>query len=125
MEVAGEVLPGPTAFVPALLLSGMATHRFVFEGFLPAKKGRSRRLAEIGVEPRTVILYESPHRLLRTLRDLAGVAGSERQVSVSRELTKKFEETVRGTLSEVLAHFSDRPKVRGEFVIVLSPSADG
>jgi 16S rRNA (cytidine1402-2'-O)-methyltransferase len=114
-----EVLPGPTAFVPALLLSGMATHRFVFEGFLPVKKGRKTRIEEIAREQRTVILYESPHKLLKTLADLEHAVGAGRPVSVSRELTKKFEETRRGTLEEVRAYFESRPKIRGEFVIVL------
>ncbi|MFV1980410.1 MAG: 16S rRNA (cytidine(1402)-2'-O)-methyltransferase [Rhodothermia bacterium] len=114
-----EVLPGATALVPALLLSGLATHRFVFEGFLPPKKGRRSRLAEIANEARTVILYESPHRLLKTLRDIEQVAGPDRQIAVSRELTKKFEETRRGSISEVLAYFEAKAKVRGEFVIVL------
>ena len=114
-----DVLPGATALVPALLLSGLATHRFVFEGFLPPKKGRQTRLAEIADEQRTVILYESPHRLLRTLRDLEETLGSERPISVSRELTKKFEETRRGSVSDVRAYFEAKPKVRGEFVIVL------
>ena len=117
--VAVEVLPGPTAFVPALLLSGLATHRFVFEGFLPPKKGRKRRLEEIANETRTVILYESPHRLIRTLKDLEETFGAERPISVSRELTKKFEETKRGAVSEVRAHFEAQTKVRGEFVIVV------
>lgn len=117
--VSVEALPGATAFVPALLLSGLATHRFVFEGFLPQKKGRRARLSEIADESRTVILYESPHRLNKTLKDLEVAAGSDRPVSVSRELTKKFEETRRGSLSEVRAYFEDGSRVRGEFVIVL------
>lgn len=116
-----DVLPGPTALVPALLLSGMATHRFVFEGFLPPKKGRSRRLQEIADERRTVVLYESPHRLLKTLGDLEEVVGPRRQVSVSRELTKKFEETRRGTVSSVRDYFASAARVRGEFVIVVGP----
>jgi 16S rRNA (cytidine1402-2'-O)-methyltransferase len=114
-----DILPGPTAFVPALLLSGLATHRFVFEGFLPAKKGRKRRIEEIAKESRTVVLYESPHRLLRTLTDLEAAIGGERQVAVSRELTKKFEETRRGALSEVRTYFDEQPRIRGEFVIVI------
>jgi len=114
-----EVLPGATAFVPALLLSGLAVHRFVFEGFLPAKKGRKTRIDEIVREDRTVILYESPHRLIKTLSELEEAAGAERPVSVSREITKKFEETRRGALADVRAYFEAQPKVRGEFVIVL------
>jgi len=114
-----DVLPGATAFVPALLLSGLATHRFVFEGFLPPKKGRRSRLMEIVKEGRTVILYESPHRLLKTLRDIEEHAGPDRPIAVSRELSKKFEETRRGSVSEVRAYFEAKTKVRGEFVIVL------
>lgn len=114
-----DVLPGATAFVPALLLSGLATHRFVFEGFLPPKKGRRSRLMEIAKEGRTVILYESPHRLLKTLRDIEEHAGPDRPISVSRELSKRFEETRRGSVSEVRAYFEAKAKVRGEFVIVL------
>ena len=114
-----EVLPGATALIPALLLSGLATHRFVFEGFLPPKKGRQTRLARIAQERSTVILYESPHRLLRTLRDLEEHLGADRSISVSRELTKKFEETRRGSVSEVREYFEAKPKVRGEFVIVV------
>ncbi len=119
-DVAFEVLPGATAFVPALILSGLPNHRFAFEGFLPAKKGRSTRLTELAAEKRTWILYESPHRLLRTLTELQAAVGPERQISVSRELTKKFEETVRGSCAEVSAHFADRPTLKGEFVLVIS-----
>ena len=115
-----EVLPGATAFIPALLLSGLATHRFVFEGFLPAKKGRRTRLEQIAKEGRTVILYESPHRLNRTLRELDELLDEDRVVSVSREITKKFEETRRGTIGEVRAYFEEKSRVRGEFVIVVS-----
>ena len=121
-DVQIDILPGATAFVPALLLSGLATHRFVFEGFLPTKKGRKTRLSEIGEETRTVILYESPHRLLKTLRDLEDTVGAERPISVSRELTKKFEETRRGTVREVREYFESASKIRGEFVIVLGSS---
>lgn len=119
-EIAIDIMPGATALVPALLLSGLATHRFVFEGFLPVKKGRAKRLEALVHEDRTVILYESPHRLLRTLRDLEERLGDERPISVSRELTKKFEETVRGSISDVKRSFEDRDKIRGEFVIVIS-----
>jgi len=118
----GEVtaLPGPTAFVPALVASGFPTARFAFEGFLP-KKGRERkeRLQKIAGEDRAVVLYESPHRLQKTLKELAEALGEDRQVAVARELTKRHEEIFRGSLKEAAEHF-ERP--RGEFVIVLAPS---
>ena len=114
-----ETLPGATAFVPALVQSGFPCDRFCFEGFLPQKKGRKKRLAQLATEPRSMIFYESPFRVLKALKEFAEAFGGERRVSVSRELTKKFEETVRGTLTEVIAHFrSHAPK--GEFVIVLA-----
>ena len=114
-----ECLPGATAFVPALVVSGLPCDRFIFEGFLPPKKGRQTRLRELALEPRTVVLYESPHRILRSLGDLIEHFTAERQVSVSREISKLHEETVRGTLVEVLAHFEGHAP-RGEFVIVLA-----
>ncbi len=114
-----ECLPGATAFVPALVVSGLPCDRFIFEGFLPPKKGRQTRLRELALEPRTVVLYESPHRILRSLGDLIEHFTAERQVSVSREISKLHEETVRGTLAEVLAHFESHAP-RGEFVIVLA-----
>ena len=113
-----ECLPGPTAFVPALVKSGFPTDRFVYEGFLPLKKGRQTRLQALAHEPRTIVLYESPHRLLKCLGQLAEVMGPGRQVSVSRELTKLFEETVTGTLAEVTAYFTEKT-IKGEFVIVV------
>lgn len=113
-----ECLPGPTAFVPALVNSGLPAEKFVFEGFLPHKKGRQTKLREIANCPYTTILYESPFRLLKTLQQLAEACGPERQVSVSRELTKIHEETVRGALSEVIAHFSKK-EIKGEIVIVV------
>ena len=113
-----ETLPGATAFVPALVDSGFPCDRFCFEGFLPAKKGRTKRLLQLADEERTMIFYESPYRLTKTLEQFAGVFGAERPVSVSRELTKKFEQTVRGTLAEVAAHFAaHEPKC--EIVVVL------
>ncbi|OGC08793.1 16S rRNA (cytidine(1402)-2'-O)-methyltransferase [candidate division KSB1 bacterium RBG_16_48_16] len=115
--LAVEAIPGATAFVPALILSGLPTDRFVFEGFLPAKKGRSKRLEQLRQEDRTIIFYEAPHRLLRTLRDIFRTLG-DRQVAVSRELTKKFEQVVRGRLSEVAEYF-EKNSPRGEFVIVV------
>lgn len=114
-----ECLPGATAFVPALVNSGLPSDRFCFEGFLPQKKGRQTRLKELSAESRTIILYESPFRVVKTLTQLAAFTGKERQVSVSRELSKLYEETVRGTLEEVIAHFTaHNPK--GEIVIVLA-----
>ena len=111
-------LPGPTAFVPALVQSGFPTDRFVFEGFLPHKKGRKSRLSQLAEETKTIVLYESPHRILKTLRQCAQVMGPDRKASISRELTKAFEETVRGTLEELEAHFTAHiPK--GEFVLVI------
>ena len=117
-----EALPGPTAFVPALALSGLPTDRFVFEGFLPPKKGRQTRLQALADEERTLVLYESPHRLVRTLGQLIEHFGAERPAAVARELTKKFEEVERGTLGTLLAAFEDRPKVRGEIVVVVGGS---
>lgn len=118
-----ECLPGATAFVPALVQSGFPCDRFCFEGFLPQKKGRQKRLQQLSGEPRSIVFYESPYRVVKCLEQLAEVFGSERRVAVSRELTKKFEETVRGTLSEVIAHFRQRPP-KGEFVIVLAGEGD-
>ena len=113
-----ECLPGPTAFVPALVNSGLPAEKFIFEGFLPHKKGRQTKLQAVAEYPYTSILYESPFRLLKTLEQLAEVCGSERKVSVSRELTKIHEENVRGTLAEVIEHFSKKD-IKGEIVIVL------
>ena len=114
-----ECLPGPTAFVPALVNSGLPSDRFTFEGFLPHKKGRQTRLTELQAETRTMIFYESPHRLLKSLTQFAEYFGAERQVSVSRELTKIYEETVRGTVAEVLAYYTEKG-VKGEIVVVLA-----
>ena len=111
-------LPGPTAFVPALVQSGFPTDRFVFEGFLPHKKGRKSRLSQLAEETKTIVLYESPHRILKTLAQCAQVMGPDRQASISRELTKAFEETVRGTLEELEAHFTTHTP-KGEFVLVI------
>jgi 16S rRNA (cytidine1402-2'-O)-methyltransferase len=118
-ELEVECLPGATAFVPALVNSGFPTDRFCFEGFLPLKKGRQTRYKELAEEERTIILYESPHRLLKTLEEMATYFGPDRQVSVSRELTKMFEETVRGSVAEVKLHFESHP-VKGEFVICIA-----
>ncbi len=114
-----ETLPGATALIPALVQSGFPCDRFCFEGFLPQKKGRAKQLQSLAEEERTMIFYESPYRVVKCLEQFAGVFGPERRVSVSRELTKKFEQTVRGTVAEVLDHFrTTDPK--GEFVIVLA-----
>ncbi len=113
-----ESLPGATAFVPALVNSGLPCEWFVFEGFLPQKKGRQKRLAELSLEKQTSILYESPYRLVKTLNQLAEHCGAERKASVSRELTKIHEETVRGTLAELSQYFS-KGTVKGEIVIVI------
>ena len=114
-----ETLPGPTAFVPALINSGFSCDRFCFEGFLPQKKGRSKRLQQLLEESRTMIFYESPYRLVKTLTQFAELFGADREAAVSRELTKKFEKNVRGTLQELIDHFS-AGEVKGEIVIVLS-----
>jgi len=114
-----ECLPGATAFVPALVNSGFPTDRFCFEGFLPLKKGRQTRYKILATEERTIVLYESPHRLLKTLDEMAEFFGSDRLISVSRELTKLFEETVRGSVAEVKAYFETHP-IKGEFVICIN-----
>lgn len=113
-----ECLPGATAFVPALVKSGLPTDRFTFEGFLPHKKGRQTHLLSLQEETRTMIFYESPHRLLKTLSQFQEYYGEERKVSVSREITKFFEETKNGTLPEVIQHFESKT-IKGEIVIVL------
>lgn len=114
-------LPGATAFVPALVSSGLPCERFCFEGFLPQKKGRQTRLQALSEETRTMIFYESPHRVVKTLSQFIEVFGPERQVSVCREISKIHEESVRGSLQDVLQHFSET-EPRGEFVIVVGPS---
>ena len=112
-------LPGPTAFVPALVSSGLPCDRFAFEGFLPPKKGRQTRLEALQEETRTMIFYESPHRVVKTLAQFIEFYGAERQVAVCREISKVHEECVRGTLEEVLGHFQE-VEPRGEFVIILA-----
>jgi len=116
-----DCLPGATAFVPALVNSGLPNDKFVFEGFLPVKKGRQTRLEILAQETRTIILYESPHKLLKTLGQIIEFFGEDRQVSVSREITKLHEETVRGTAVEVLAHYQAKPP-KGEIVLVIAGS---
>lgn len=114
-----DCLPGPTAFVPALVKSGLPTDSFVFEGFLPVKKGRQTRLNLLANEERTIILYESPHRLLKTLEQFSEIFGPERQASVSRELTKMFEETINGPLIDLIRYFSAKT-IKGEIVVVVA-----
>lgn len=114
-----QCLPGATAFVPALVASGLPDERFCFEGFLPQKKGRATRLAQLQDEVRTMVFYESPYRLVKTLTQFAEVFGTERKVSVCREISKVHEESVRGTLAEVIAHFQ-QSEPKGEIVIVLA-----
>ncbi|MCG5643944.1 16S rRNA (cytidine(1402)-2'-O)-methyltransferase [Flavobacteriaceae bacterium LSUCC0859] len=117
-----DCLPGATAFVPALVNSGLPNDKFVFEGFLPVKKGRMTRLSLLQEETRTIIFYESPHKLLKTLQDMVTYFGDQRPVSVSREITKLFEETIRGTAASVLAHYTAHPP-KGEIVIVVGGKA--
>ncbi|MBS3993518.1 MAG: 16S rRNA (cytidine(1402)-2'-O)-methyltransferase [Bacteroidetes bacterium] len=117
-QIEVECLPGATALIPALVNSGFPSDRFVFEGFIPIKKGRQTRFLQLAEETRTLIFYESPHKLLKTLSDFGTYFGEEREISVSRELTKLYEETVRGTVSEVLNHFKKKAP-KGEFVLVV------
>ncbi len=113
-----DCLPGATAFVPALVNSGLPNDKFVFEGFLPVKKGRQTRLKILSEETRTMVFYESPHKLLKTLGNFVEYFGEERKVSVSREITKMHEETIRGTATEVLQYYTDHPP-KGEIVIIV------
>ena len=113
-----ECLPGPTAFVPALVNSGLPCDKFCFEGFLPQKKGRNTRLQELQSEPRTMIIYESPYRIVKSLAQFAEVFGADRRMAAVREISKKFEECVRGTIAEVLAHFTEH-EPKGEFVLIV------
>lgn len=122
-EIEVECLPGATAFVPALVVSGLPCETFTFCGFLPHKKGRETRIKKIAADENTTLLYESPHRLLKTLDQLIQFCGPERMVSVSREISKKFEETIRGDLSKVKEHFTQH-EPRGEFVMVISGLRD-
>ena len=117
-EVEVQCLPGATAFVPALVSSGLPCERFAFEGFLPQKKGRATRIAALAEEPRTMIIYESPYRVAKTLRQLAEIFGSDRRCAACREISKLHEECVRGTLEEVAAHF-EANEPRGEFVLIV------
>ena len=117
-QIEVDCLPGATAFVPALVNSGLPCDRFTFEGFLPQKKGRQTRLKALATESKTMIFYESPYRIVKSLQQFGEHMGLDRRVSVSREISKKFEETIRGTLAEVIAHFTEK-EPKGEFVIVL------
>lgn len=117
-DIEVECLPGATAFVPALVMSGIPNDRFCFEGFLPQKKGRQTRLKELSEETRAMVFYESPYRVVKTLTQLAEYLGNDRYASVSREISKIYAETIRGTLSEVIAHFSEN-EPKGEFVIIV------
>ena len=114
-----ECLPGPTALIPGIVLSGLPMEKFIFEGFLPLKKGRSSKLKVLSFETRTMIFYESPHKLIKTLNDFQSTFGSERKISVSRELTKIYEETKRGSIKEIIKMFENK-KPKGEFVIVVN-----
>ncbi|WP_074406831.1 16S rRNA (cytidine(1402)-2'-O)-methyltransferase [Aquimarina megaterium] len=116
--IAVECLPGATAFVPALVNSGLPNDKFIFEGFLPVKKGRQTRLKFLSEESRTMVFYESPHKLIKTLGDFATYFDADRQVSISRELSKLHEETIRGTVAEVIKHFENKPP-KGEIVIIV------
>jgi 16S rRNA (cytidine1402-2'-O)-methyltransferase len=116
--IAVECLPGATAFVPSIVISGLPCESFIYEGFLPHKKGRETRFKKMAVSEHTTVLYESPHRLIKTLEQLVQFCGSDRAISVSRELSKKFEETIRGSAQEVLTHFQTH-EPRGEFVVVV------
>lgn len=119
-DVLVEALPGPNALIPALTLSALPTERFVFEGFLPVKKGRGTRLEELHDEPRTMIFYESPYRVVKTLGQFAETFGADRPAAAARELTKMFEEVRRGTVGELESYFGGQAKVRGEFVLVVA-----
>lgn len=119
-DIPVEALPGATAFVPALTTSALPVDRFVFEGFLPVKKGRTTRLEELRTEPRTMIFYESPYRVVKTLERFVDVFGEDRPAAAGRELTKKFEEIRRGTVGELGSYFGAQAKVRGEFVLVVA-----
>jgi len=116
-------LPGPTALIPALVLSGLPSDAFIFEGFLPRKKGRKTKLKEISHNSTTTVIYESPYRIIKTLSDLLEFLGSDREISVSREISKIYEETFRGSVSDAIVHFSDK-KIKGEFVICINKEKD-
>ncbi len=118
-EIEVVSLPGPTSFIPALINAGIPCERFCFEGFIPVKKGRKTFLENLKEETRTMVFFESPHRLLKTLDQFSEVFGQHRNISISREISKKFEQTIRGSIVEVIEHFKSNP-VRGEFVIIVA-----
>ena len=122
-EIKITCLPGPTALIPAIVLSGLSSDAFVFEGFLPRKKGRKSKLKQISQNVMTTIIYESPYRIIKTLSDLSDFLGGDREISVSREISKIYEETFRGSVNDALEHFSDK-KIKGEFVICINKSED-
>ncbi|MFN6082187.1 MAG: 16S rRNA (cytidine(1402)-2'-O)-methyltransferase [Bacteroidota bacterium] len=122
-DIEVECLPGPTAFVPALIKSGLPCDAFVFEGFLPEKKGRQTKIKELAAESRTIVLYEAPHRLIKTLKQLTEFFGEDRLVSVSRELTKKFEQTINASLKDAVKYFESQPP-KGEIVITIAGKKD-
>ncbi len=122
-DIEVECLPGPSAFIPALVQSGFPSDKFVFEGFLPHKKGRQKRLEQLKTEERTIIFYESPYRIIKLLQQVNDIFGAERSVSVSRELTKMFEETKRGTVEEALEYFQSKA-IKGEFVVVIKGAVE-
>ena len=122
-EIKITCLPGPTALIPAIVLSGLSSDTFVFEGFLPRKKGRKLKLKQISQNVMTTIIYESPYRIIKTLSDLSDFLGGHREISVSREISKIYEETFRGSVNDALEHFSDK-KIKGEFVICINKSKD-
>ena len=122
-EIKITCLPGPTALIPAIVLSGLSSDAFVFEGFLPRKKGRKSKLKQISQNVMTTIIYESPYRIIKTLSDLSDFLGGDREISVSREISKIYEETFRGSVNDALEHFSHK-KIKGEFVICINKSKD-
>ena len=122
-EIKITCLPGPTALIPAIVLSGLSSDAFVFEGFLPRKKGRKSKLKQISQNVMTTIIYESPYRIIKTLSDLSDFLGGDREISVSREISKIYEETFRGSVNDALEHFSHK-KIKGEFVICINKSED-
>ena len=122
-EIKITCLPGPTALIPAIVLSGLSSDAFIFEGFLPRKKGRKSKLKQISQNVMTTIIYESPYRIIKTLSDLSDFLGGDREISVSREISKIYEETFRGSVNDALEHFSHK-KIKGEFVICINKSKD-
>ena len=122
-EIKITCLPGPTALIPAIVLSGLSSDAFIFEGFLPRKKGRKSKLKQISQNVMTTIIYESPYRIIKTLSDLSDFLGGDREISVSREISKIYEETFRGSVNDALEHFSNK-KIKGEFVICINKSKD-